>query len=401
MRILYILSGTEANGGATKSFLAMADSVARAGHEVAIVVPDEKGITPVLRDRGWEVVVVPYLFCTLPYISWSLRDIVRFVPRLVWSRILNAKARKVVDEFASHWHPDIVHDNTSVTDLGHYAAKKVSVPHVVHVREYGWKDFRRVIPGLKKRLSASNAFMVGITSELAAFRGKGLKNDHVRVIYNGVISQQQEEYDAEKSPYFLYAGRIQNNKGVDDLIEAYVDYATSEKGAQREPLALKIAGAFNSEELVAELKSKISRAGLNDYVQWLGEINDVKSLYSKTAATVIPSKSEGFGRVMPEAMAAGSLCVVRKAGGLNEQLRNGKSAVGRDIAFGFDTVEDLSKILSEISDAYRGGTAFTSNGDCYRMIMDSRDVVSNLYSYEANARNILDFYSFILQQNKN
>ncbi len=91
MKILYILSGTEAMGGATKSFLAMADSVALKSNEIAVVVPNADGITPILKSRGWKVVVVPYMFSTLPYISCSPRDIIRFIPRLVMSRLLNSK----------------------------------------------------------------------------------------------------------------------------------------------------------------------------------------------------------------------------------------------------------------------------------------------------------------------
>lgn len=402
MKILYILSGTETNGGATKSFLAMADSVAREGHKIAVVVPDDKGVTTVLKNRGWEVMVVPYMFCTLPYLSWSPRDIIRFVPRLAWAKILNFKARKKVERFAINWHADLIHENTSVTDLGFYASKILGIPYVVHIREYGWQDFRRINPGLKRRLSNPKTFMVAITSELASFRGRGIPSDHVRVIYNGVISEQKAVYNAAKMPFFLYAGRIQKNKGVDDLTYAYIDYALAELAKHRKPLSMKFAGAFDSEGLIDELKAKISASGLDDYVEWLGEINDVERYYANAAATIISSKSEGFGRVMPEAMSVGSLCVVRKSGGLEEQLKNGKNETGNEIALCFSTVEELTERLTEIHDAYKNDSKFTNGGDYHRMISDSQKVVAKLYSYEANARNILDYYYFMCRsQNKN
>ena len=398
MRILYILSGTGVHDGSTKSFLAMADSVSAAGHEIAVVVPDGNGVTPNLRARGWEVLVVPYMFATLPYLSWSPRELIRFLPRLAMAKALNRKARKIVNSFAVEWHPDIVHDNTSVTDLGYYASRKLDVPHMVHIREYGWRDFRRIIPGLKKRLSSPDTYVATITSDLAAFRGKGLDPSRLRVIYNGVVSATGSEYNPDKSPWFLYAGRIREAKGVADLIDAYVAYASSVIARGDVPLGLKMAGACDDEPFFATMNKRVHEAHLDGFVEWLGERNDIVTLFSIAAATVIPSKSEGFGRVMPEAMAAGSLCVARDEGGLAEQLENGRRECGRNIAFGYLSVEQLSDILSEIGTSFRQGNAYSEGGSFYRMITDSREVVSRLYSYEANARSILDFYTDILKK---
>lgn len=402
MKILYILSGTESKDGSTKSFLAMADSVAKAGNEIAVVVPDDNGVTPVLRERGWTVLVVPYMFATLPYLSWSLRDLIRFIPRLVLTKYINRKARKTVNAFAREWGPDIVHDNTSVTDLGHYVARALDVPHVIHIREYGWRGLHRIIPGIHKRLSATNTYVVAITSDLAAYRGKRLRLDHLRVIYNGVLRENDATYNPQKQPFFLYAGRIRKEKGVGDLINAYIAYARAELNAGRDPLRLKLAGASEAGDFDCKVRRIVSNAGLDAYVEWLGEIDNISDLYEMTAATVIPSKHEGFGRVMPEAMCAGSLCVVRNTGGLAEQLANGRRECGNDIAIGFNSIEDLTLILSRISDAYRNGGAYDGNGSFLRIIKDSTRVVAALYSYEANARGMLDFYSYIFHSsNKN
>lgn len=400
MRILYILSGTELRGGATKSFLAMADSVKAAGHEVAVVVPDENGVTPVLRARGWEVKAVPYMFATLPYLSWSPMELLKFLPRLVKARIENRKARKVVNAFAERWRPDIVHDNTSVTDLGYYAARRLKVPHIVHIREYGWRDFHRINPGLRKRLTAPDTYLVAITSALASFRGKGLDQSHVKVVYNGTVSETAGEYSSSKKSYFLYAGRIREAKGVGDLIAAYVAYGAAELTKGRKPLSLKLAGAYETGRFLSEIKKRIHEAGLDVFVEWLGEIEDVGPYYSETAAIIIPSRAEGFGRVMPEAMAAGSLCIARDEGGLAEQLENGRRECGEDIAFGYNSVEELTKILSKIGEAYGNGHEFEEGGNFFRMIADSREVVAKLYSYEANARGILEYYAEIMNKTK-
>lgn len=399
MKVLYILSGTEIRGGATKSFLSMADAVASAGHDVAVIVPDEKGVTSELKSRGWDVLVVPYMFATLPYLSWSFREIAKFIPRYLKAQIINRKAKKIVNNFAKSWNPDLIHDNTSVIDLGHYAAAELKIPHVIHIREYGWRDFRRIIPGLRKRLSSSNTFVIAITADLASFRGKGLQNSHLRVIYNGIVNKQSGGYNSKKEPFFLYAGRIRRAKGADDLIQSYLVYAKAEISAGRTPLSLKMAGNNKAGGFIEEMKKQITEAGLENFVEWLGEISIVDSLYSRAAATVIPSKSEGFGRVMPEAMSAGSLCVVRRAGGLEEQLENGRRECGREIAFGYDSREELSSILLDIASAYRNDKEYEEGGRFYQMIDDSRKVVEQLYSYEANAKGVLKYYNDIIKDN--
>lgn len=397
MKILYILSGTEIFGGATKSFLVMADAMAQAGHEIAVMVPDEKGITPTLRQRGWIVNRVSYDFCALPRLSWSTRDIVRFIPRLVRIVYLNMRARRKVTKFAKEWHPDIIHDNTSVTDLGHYAAAALGVPHVIHVREYGWRDFRLVLPFINRRLMAHNAYLAAITSDLASFRGKDVAQGHVRTIYNGILKGINETYISKKEPYFLYAGRIVPAKGVDDLIEAYIKYTQVQLSSDKVPLRLVLAGNYFKDGFVDGLVKNIKDAGIENYVDWLGEIDNIYDYYSRTAATVIPSLCEGFGRVMPEAMAAGSLCIARNSGGLAEQLENGRRETGREIALGFNSTNELADILSKISDEFPSQKAFSDGGKYKRMIDDSRKVVSSLYTCEAYGRNLLDYYSYILR----
>lgn len=399
MRILYILSGTEIKGGATKSFLTMADAVAAAGNELAVVVPDEKGVTPVLREKGWKVLAVSYDFCALPRLSWSARDIIRFIPRLARIAYLNLRARRKVIRFAKEWNADLIHDNTSVIDLGHYAAKRLGIPHVVHVREYaGWRDFRLIFPGLENRIKSPNTYLAAITSDLARFRGEKVAEDHVRTIYNGIVKDIPKDYIIVKEPYFFYAGRIVPAKGVDDMVDAYVKYASETRLKGKEPLKLVVAGKDFADKFAEGLTKKIKDSGLDDYVEWLGEIDNVNEYYSKAVATVIPSLIEGFGRVMPEAMAAGSLCIARKSRGLAEQLENGRRETGKDIAFGFDTADELAGIFTSLDETYSRGDAFAEGSELRRMIDDSRKVVGALYTCQANGRNVLDYYSYIIDR---
>ncbi len=399
MRVIYILSGTEANGGATKSFVSMAKAVQSAGNEVAVVAPNEKGITRYLKKNGWSVLVVPYGFCSLPPLVLNARNVIRFFPRLVKGFFLNRNARKKVLDFAKEFKPDLIHDNTSVTDIGHHVAKELNLPHVVHVREYGWKDFRLVLPGLKKRLNSRDTWLVAITKALARFRGKGVDPTHMEVIYNGVIDKETLQWSPLKSNYFLYAGRIEKNKGIGDLIEAYRIYAQKCLDNDMEPVRLKIAGEAHNASYIESLHDQVKGAGLENLVDWLGNVDGMNELYAQAIATVIPSFNEGFGRVMPEAMAAGCLCVARDTGGLAEQMENGVEVTGSEIAFRFRDISELADLLWGISETIAAGNPFAENGEYKKMIEAAQTTVISLYTKEGNGDAVLAFYDNILGRN--
>lgn len=398
MKILYILSGTGMQGGATKSFLAMADGVAAAGNEVRVVAPDDRGVTSVVRERGWKVFVVPYRFSCLP--GWSnWRDRLLFLPRLCRNILLNRKAHKLVKNYVEEYRPDIVHDNTSVTDVGHQAARHIGATHVIHVREYGWKDFRMVITHLAQRLHYPKAAIIAITDELRSLRGRQLPADRQITIYNGVVGKNSFRYNAAKQDYFLYAGRVTEDKGCADLIDAYIGYCGWASESGRKPLRLIMAGSLTHEPItVNRLKERLRASGYAGNVEWLGEIKEVGRYMELAAATVIPSKYEGFGRVMPEAMAAGSLCIARDTGGTAEQLTNGRRLCGHEVALSFRDKEQLMELMKEVDDAYRGGEAFGEEEKYGKIIRDSQDVVRSLYLVEEVGNKTLEFYNKLLKQ---
>ena len=400
MRLLYVLNATAPRGGATKSFLALADTMAADGNEIAVIVPDENGITPALMERGWKVICMPFAYSALPPLSSGIRDIVKFIPRSLRALVINRKARKTAVAFAKDWKPDIVHDNTSVTDLGHCVAVTLGIPHIIHVREYGWEDFKMVILGLKKRLSWSKAYGVAITAALARFRGRNLPEGRMNTVYNGIVKEVSSTYISAKEPFFFYAGRILLSKGINDLADAYIAYASGEIRNGRRPLMLKLAGETGTDGFAETGKKKFADAGVEEYVEWLGSIDNVMEYYKKAAATVVPSYSEGFGRVMPEAISAGCLCVVRDSAGLAEQLQNGRHITGQEIALAFTTRDQLVSLLGEVSDAYRERSPYMEGGRFKDMIDAGRLTVSSLYTYDAYARSIGNIYFRAIQESK-
>ena len=109
-------------------------------------------------------------------------------------------------------------------------------------------------------------------------------------------------------------------------------------------------------------------------------------------AIIIPSRNEGFGRCMPEAMFNGCLAIGRNTGGTREQLDNGLALTGNEIALRYDTDEQLSAYLLDISN---------HSIDCYAPYQERAfKTVNQLYSSESNVSNVYNFYIDILNYNK-
>lgn len=390
MKILYIASDTPMTGGATKSFLAMLREVDKYGVSYEVVCPDEKGLTKHLREYGIKVHVVPYRHAILPLVN-TIFDVVKWLPRLIHNYWLTAKAIRHVTTIAQNFSPDIIHENSSVLNVGYQVAKRLNLPDVIHIREYGDLDFNMKIPGIKRRLSSPFTYTISITKDILRHRNQETNPNAVQ-IYNGIIKSEQIRYQANKQDYLLFAGRIEPAKGITDLINAYISYALAIKN----PLRLWIAGACNYPEYLKELKKKVADNGLEKMVRWIGETSNVDDLMYEASATIVPSRFEGLGRVLPEAMANGCLCIGRNTGGTKEQMDNGRKLTGKDIAFSFDNAEQLTHILISMTNRMSEGHSFIPNGEFYDMIHRSQYAVNEYFSEEKFGKRLMDFYRKII-----
>lgn len=115
----------------------------------------------------------------------------------------------------------------------------------------------------------------------------------------------------------LLPGRIVPGKGHADLLLAAKSLV--EVGANT---LIVFAGAVESEPLVAELKKKVIQWGLDDRVVFLGELTPegLRDWYGRSDVVVLPSNSEGLGRVLLEAQAMGKPVIAYDTGGMPEAL---------------------------------------------------------------------------------
>lgn len=113
---------------------------------------------------------------------------------------------------------------------------------------------------------------------------------------------------AEEKTTLLYVGRLGARKGLDLALRALAE-------VDDEGVEFLIAGTGRHEETLRELAREL---GIADRVWFLGYVpdQDLPVLYSSADVFVLPSRYEGFGLVLLEAMACGTPVIGADAGGI-------------------------------------------------------------------------------------
>lgn len=168
----------------------------------------------------------------------------------------------------------------------------------------------------------------------------GLTEDKIDLVYNGTnlekftpaenLAQLRNSWNIpEDAKVISYVGRLDKDKGLELLIEAFSLFLKTGKKAK-----LFIAGKpllhfsadgkecpLAGEEYKQSLRQIAIDLGIENSVEFLGHLSNPTSVYQVSDLTVVPSLwSEPFGRVVIESMACGTPVVGSRIGGIPEIL---------------------------------------------------------------------------------
>jgi glycosyltransferase involved in cell wall biosynthesis len=345
--------------------------------------------------------------------QWSLAKKASLPARAIWNWEASRDLRSVLREY----RPDIVHVHNTfplVSAAVLYACRNAGVPVVATIHNYklacangtffrqgavchdcaGGLALQAVRHGCYRDSAAAtapvalamglhrnawrslvSAYVLISKSQRNLLRGVGLPADRVFVRYN--LIPHRDRPQADRTPTVVYAGRLDEPKGVRLLMAGWDSYlhSSSDPG-----LSLVIAGGGPlGDEVRAWAASRPSVA-----LQGTLSPQDCAAVISRARAVLLPSVwEETFGLVAVEAMAAGVPPVAAGHGSFTELITHGVDGV-------LFTPGDPAALGSAIADADRQPQQYETYGDLARKTYEER------FDPERSLEELLEIYRFAI-----
>lgn len=297
------------HGGPILAVHGLCKALAARGHAVTVFTTDVHGdgrLDVPLGEPVWvDGVEVTYFPAPLPRPSWS-------------PAMGAALAERTAGFDAVHLHSVFLWPTSAAAR----AAERADVPYVLSPRgmlvpelieQRGrWRKLAWMLLAERRTLERASALHVTSALEAEEAARLGLPLPPAFVVPNGV-DLAPNGTGPKREPFLLFLGRVSWKKGLDRLIPAL---------AHAPGAVLKIAG--NDEEgLRPELERLAGQAGVSGRVEILGPVHgeEKDGLLRRAAVLVLPSRSENFGNVVLEAMAAGCPVAVTPEVGLAGTVR--------------------------------------------------------------------------------
>lgn len=124
---------------------------------------------------------------------------------------------------------------------------------------------------------------------------RGWLPENVRVIYNGLPAGSVIPLKADREKTILSVGRLSHLKGLDVLIRAWAEICAENTRGYR----LEIVGDGPERE---NLERLVRNLGISGYVSFTGYKEDIAERLSRCACYVLPSREEGMGLTLMQAV---------------------------------------------------------------------------------------------------
>jgi len=324
-------------GGLGRHVHALAAHLTGLGHEVVVLCRHEAGTDAVTHPTtdtvhdGVRVVRVAedptHLLFEKDLVAWTLA---------MGHGMVRAGLALLRD-----WRPDVVHAHDwLVTHPAIALASHASVPLVATIhateagRHSGWlsQPLNQQIHSVEWWLANRADALITCSAAMRAEVSHLFEVTDITVIHNGIeprgwrpspaaVRAARQRHCPDGAPLVLYFGRLEWEKGVQDLLAALPRVRRAFPGTR-----LVVAGQGRQAVSLVEQSRKLRVRRSVDFVGHLPD-HDLVACLAAADVVVLPSRYEPFGIVALEAAAAGAPLVASTAGGLAELVVDGETGL--------------------------------------------------------------------------
>ena len=281
-----------------------------------------------------------------------------------------------IKKIATEIHPDIIHTHLSVMPYVVPASillRNTKIIHTVHntVMEEAKPSTRRLNRWIY-RFNCVTPVAISNAVQKSVFEYYHVK--YVPMIYNGIdLSKciEKRDYSATTGLSYIHVGRFSEQKNHEMLIDAFK--------IVHEKLPYSELHLIGEGELKDRIKCKVNELGLTKCVYFEGIQKNVFPFLASADVFVFPSKWEGFGIALVEAMATGLPAVVSGVGGIPELIEHGVNGEIVDL----DAYSIASGMLKMVDKEYRKklGIASRKRAFCYFSNETMAEKYIQIYKY--------------------
>ena len=234
-----------------------------------------------------------------------------------------------------------------------------TLPTVVTVHDLAWhrvqshtRTYARTYFGTLQARAYKRAAAIVCDSNFSASEYRDLidASAHIDVVYPGVDARfAQIERAPDPSPFALVVGTVEARKNLLVLIEALPSLPS-----------LRIVAVGPPTPYADAVRARAAELNVADRVELLGYVDgeQLDRLYACATCALIPSKYEGFGYALAEAMCAGVPAIAARSSSLIEVAGDDVALINADDINAW--IEAIAALLAEVeaaqqrADALRG-----------------------------------------------
>lgn len=360
MKVLQINKFLYPKGGAETYLLSLVNLLEQNGQEVVCFSQKNPNNIDCLGSK--------YFIDELDLSKFSFKTLIK-LPRMFWS----FKAQRLIKKLIKEYQPDVVHIHNIYHQISPSilsVIKRAGLPIVMTVH-----DFKLIAPSYTLRADGrspfhKNSLIAELILRFEFFLHKGNKiydryidlfivpSEFVKekLLANGFapskikviphflpdyfeVSQDSPTIKS-KDKFVLSYGRLDENKGFDDLLKSWSELKTT-------GIKLKIAGTGPDEEQLCKLAITLK---IDNQVEFLGQKTrgEIADLIKQSLFVINCSKvHETFGLVVLEAMALGKTVIASKVGAIPELIEDKKNGLLFEVADIGALKNAIAKLLSD------------------------------------------------------